>query len=371
MANPVEFNRRHELRSMSLTIPLLGERNSYLVVRIPNEVAQEAVRLARELPDTERPAFLREWILRNQQAVLEAYARGGRSERRFRFDIVPATAARVGEATPRRIAEPNPPQRQAPEESPHRLIETRHFYDDGRDVAPPGWRAAPANAPIPQEVRVRANQFQPRRGAGQIPMGDGRIEEFGGRRYLYLACYHTIPAPRHPSVSVYVQAEPQAPPRVIQPDQAPERPVAGPRPRAEERQLPPFPSQIKGGNGSQARPYEVYLSRAEVDRAPASASQADTIVSVPLVLDIEGLGVMRFSVAFRGRQVTRTARGATQGELWQIIRQTADRVAAERGVRVESSAFRTAQTSYAQSFPRIMSQIEAADPDLGRYLSSN
>lgn len=385
MASPVEFNRRHELRSVTLTIPLLGERNSYLVVRIPNEMAQEAVRLAREQPEAERPAFLREWLMRNQQVVLETYVRGGRSARRFNYEVVPGAAMRVTDATPRRVAEPNPPPRQVVEESPHRLIETRHYYDHGEDTPPPGWRAIRRGETLPAEVRARSNVLRPPRGDGQVPLGDGRTEEFSGHRYLYLSCTHGPDRGnprRHEGISVYVPDENyRAPaPRVIQPEVRGSREVVPsppierreiPVPQPQRRELPPFPTQIKGGNGSQQRPYEVYMSRAEVQQDPRHDSPAENIITVPLELSIEGLGNVRFLVAFRGRQLTRSVRGQTQGELWQILRQTVDRVAAERSVRLDNTAIRTAQSSYLRSFPQIMARVEAADADLGRYLSSN
>jgi hypothetical protein len=377
MASPVE-TRRGELRSVTLTIPLLSERNTYLVVRLPNEAVQEAVRQARELPEAERPAFLREWVMRNQQAVIEQYVRSGRSERRFRYDVVPVAATRVAEATPRRVIEPNPTPRV--EESPHRQIEQmRRVSPDGTDIVPAGWRRLRQGEQLPPDVRVRANQVHLER----LTLGDAVVEEFSGTRYLYLKCWHPPDSRntrRHHGVSVFLQAEP----RVIRPTEVQgtreitppppverrEIPVA---PRRGERQLPPFPSQIKGGNGSAQRPYAVYMSREEVDRAEQEERRnaSTTIVTVPLIVTIEGLGQMRFSVSFRAAQIIRSVRSQTQGELWHIIRQTAERVAAERNVRVESSAYRTGIASYNQSFPQIMAQIERADPDLGRYLSSN
>jgi hypothetical protein len=348
--------RRGQLRSVTLTIPLLSERNTYLVVRLPNEIVQDAVRQARELPEAERPAFLRDWVMRNQQAVLEQYVRTGRSERRFRYDVVPVPT-RMGEVTPRRV-EP---------EQAHRMIqEYRQVSRTGQDIVPAGGWRRPREGELPQAIRERANQHH----LGRIPLGDGVAEEYGGARYFYLKCWHPPDSRnprRHHGISVFVADESvravTPPPQEI----PSERPV---RPATEQRQLPPFPSQIKGGNGSSQRPYEVFMSRAEVERDEPRAG-ATAVIRVPINVDIEGLGSLRFMVGFRARQVTRNRRQSTQTELWQIIRQTAERVAAERGVRVDNTAFRTAIASYNQSFPRIMDQIEQQDPDLRRYLAEN
>ncbi|MEW6722463.1 MAG: hypothetical protein AB1324_04325 [Candidatus Micrarchaeota archaeon] len=271
LSNPVTL-RRGEVQSITLTIPLLSDRNSYLVVRLPDESVRALMSHLGTLPQDQRREFTVEWIMRNQQAVLDQYVRSGGSERRFRYDVVPIQAQPpILSSTPRRVDEQRPPARETVprrEESPHRLVEQRHYYDDGRDRAPQGWRAPRANE-LPQEVRTRANELQPRNRRGQMPMGDGRIEEYNGRRYLYLACYHTTPAPRHASVSVFVQAEQRAEDRAREPTPVPgpvraeePAPVGQMRRRGAQQETPtrqPIPPTLGGGSGTERSPFVVNI----------------------------------------------------------------------------------------------------------------
>ena len=189
LTNPVEI-RRGEIKSIAIVVPLLSAPNKYLVARFSDQSLQPLMQQLRDLPEAQRQDFVRGWVVRTQQTIYEEYRR---DPSRARF-IVPSV--------PRRAEESRPPITQAPG---HTFISQSHFWDDGRDQIPPGWRSGGAD--LPQEVRVRANYFQPRNERGKIPLGDGRVEEYNGRRYLYLACIHTIPSPPHPSISVFVQAK--------------------------------------------------------------------------------------------------------------------------------------------------------------------
>ncbi len=285
MANPVVL-RRGEVQSITLTIPLLSGPNDYLVVRLPDEAVRGMLTHARTLPPNERTNFIREWIMRNQQAVIEQHVRSGPTTRRFRYDVVPVQAQpRVTEATPRRV-EP------APQPPPTTAVPRRE--------GPPPAAVQPA-APRPAE--------QPRR---VIQPGSPRRE---------------------------------SPPLT-------EHPVTPPAPRAQQH--PPFPQQIRGGNGSSARPYTLYMTPAEVARR----GRSETILDFTMNFDVEPVGRVTFRVYLTEAQASAANRAATQGEIWQIIRRTYERVASERGVRVDSSAFRDARPGYNRSFSRVMAQYD-------------
>jgi len=87
MASPVQM-RRGEVQSITLTIPLLSDRNSYLVVRLPDQAVRDLMAQARALPQEQRAGFIRDWVMRNQQAVLEQHIRSGGRSRQFRYDVV-------------------------------------------------------------------------------------------------------------------------------------------------------------------------------------------------------------------------------------------------------------------------------------------
>jgi hypothetical protein len=324
MSHPLETTRSGEVRALTITVPLLSERNSYLVVRLPENLVRDVLSYAGTLPEDQRRDYLSEWIIRNQQAVLSQYIQSGRTSRAFRYDVVPARIQVTG-AVPRRVEPQQPPVANAvprrEEQSPFRLIEQRHFFDDGRDVVPDGWRAPNRNE-LPQEVRVRANVLQPAHGQGQIPLGDGRIEEFNGKQYLFQACWHTIPAPRHPGISVRVvaetrnqprqapQAQPQAAPRVEQPPvRGPsERPVPRPAPREENR-------EIRSGDGSRRTPFLVTLQRDRSSRNDLSGQE----VEIPVTFDVGGRVYFRFNVTLS--QIANSKIDQTYSEMIRIARQ--------------------------------------------------
>jgi hypothetical protein len=243
-------------------------------------------------------------------------------------------------------------------------VEQRRFYDDGRDQAPQGWRA-PRSDELPQEVRTRANQLQPRDRRGEIPLGEGRIEEYNGRRYLYLACYHTVPAPRHASISVFVQTE-----RVISPgdqERTPPPSVRVPAAGQQRVELPPLPSQITGGNGSTQRPYEVRPAAGR-ERGDVLAASA---VDIPFSFQIEGVGTVKFLVHLTLSQMARSRRTATQTELRTIFTAGIQRRAQESGRRLDQTAVRDAMSSLPRAFSEAVSRVEAQDREMAVYMREN
>src|SRR5262249_51238366 len=130
-------------------------------------------------------------------------------------------------------------------------------------------------------------------------MGDGRVEEYNGRRYMYLGCYHTIPAPVHESITVLVPDESVtshsfrptvvAPYEQRQPAQITETrtdlppPVVAPQLRAVE----PLPEQgstaparmanreITGGSGTRRDPFMITIQRDRVGGNSLGASEIE------------------------------------------------------------------------------------------------
>lgn len=200
-----------EIEGITLTMPT-STPGSYLVVRLPDEVVDEMVNYYKSLLPSMRAGFLDDWISKNQEKALEEYLGGAGNS--FSFDAVPARPnPYLSHATPRRASRPSETSDQYAAPG-HKLIGQIHVWEpsDGPleywlGKIPPGWRAPADDNELPYEVRVRANFFQPKYEAGKIPLGDARIEEFNGRRYLYLACKHTIPQPIHDSVTVLVQSQ--------------------------------------------------------------------------------------------------------------------------------------------------------------------
>ncbi len=93
MASPVETSRKGEIRGMTLTVPLLSGRDSYLVVRVPEQSVKDLAAYVLTLPEKDRSEYVRQWVLNNQQAVLEQYVRNGRQEKRFNYDVMPVKSS--------------------------------------------------------------------------------------------------------------------------------------------------------------------------------------------------------------------------------------------------------------------------------------
>lgn len=182
MAHPVE-TRRGAVQSITLTVPLLSS-NSYLVVRLPQQAVRDMLEHVRTLPPDQRPGFVREWIMRNQQAVIEQHIRSGGRQRRFRYDVVPVAAVRLS-STPRRVEGERPPaggtvprreETRSPTGGSRRPIQPR--VEESRGVsgpAPPAAMRPPTVAPPPAPVEAPAPQLR-RRGARSGP------QEFEGGR---------------------------------------------------------------------------------------------------------------------------------------------------------------------------------------------
>ena len=272
LSSPVQ-TRRGEVQGITLTIPLLTERNAYLVVKLPDQAVRELVEKARALPENQRAAFIRGWVMRNQQAILEQHVRSPAGTKSFRYDVVPVAVQPVAKATPQRTEPPKPPAA----------------------------AAVPSRREMPTERRIQ------------------------------------------------------------------------PGPSATRSQLPPLPAQVKGGGGSRASPYVVYRSDADMRRlrAQSSSSAKDTIIEMPFRIDVEGLGSVYFTVRASASQLTKSARSATATELWRIFQASMQRIAAERGVRLDSTAVRDARRMFNQSFPRVMQNVEAQDKGLREYLGSH
>lgn len=154
LQHPVEL-RRGEVRSITLTIPLLNDNTSYLVVRLPDNVVQALLTHVRTLPQSERQEFIYNWVMRNQQAVIEQHIRSGGRDRRFRYDVVPIQALpRVTESTPRRV-EP-PPQPPVSATVPRREPAAPQPAQPARRVIQPG---QPAQAPQSSVTVVAPPRF--------------------------------------------------------------------------------------------------------------------------------------------------------------------------------------------------------------------
>ncbi len=371
MQNPLTTSRRGEVQGLTITVPLITERNSYLVVRLPANVVQDLLTHVQTLPEEQRRNYLSEWIIRNQQSVLDSYIRSGRTSRPFRYDVVPSRIEPgVGETVPRRVEPPQaPPVANAvprrEEQSPHRLIEVIHVWNPTQGEVPRGWLGAtpdgwrsPGANELPQEVRTRANVLRPRTGPGQVPLGDGRIEEFNGRRYLYLSCYHTVPAPTHEAITVFVQAE-RAPAQM----QAPQ--IPGPLPEPRERPVPSPPPQqreedreIRGGSGTRASPFRAYVLRDRSNRNDMSGSE----VVIPINFDVGGR--VYFNVNVTVSQISNSKIDQTYGEIIRIARQAIGTMEDYRGGRV---SLRQDLPGFRDSVRRSM----ADHPDVLRYMESH
>jgi len=259
ISNPVEL-RRGEVRSITLTIPLLTDRNSYLVVRLPDQAVQDLLSHVRTLPTNERNTFIRDWVMRNQQLIIEQHIRIGGRERRFRYDVVPVQSMpRVGEATPRRV-EPAP--------------------------------QPPVSATVPRRE-------PPATAPPQTAAPQGRVIQPGGA----------------PPSSTTRRAPPLVPPPVVAPPQPTERPVAPAAPaarREEERWW-------LGGSGTRASPYRIRLPTRRARGDGIEASEIEIPITITNVgrftinVTLSQISSSRFEATYREMiQLCRQGYGQTE-----------------------------------------------------------
>lgn len=103
MASPVTL-RNGRIRSLIISVPLIEQRNRYLVLQVPQSIITALNDHLLSLPGGGRGRYMRRWHHRNQMAMLEAYTGSGVAGRagrqRFDFHILPLSAVRVAGTTP-------------------------------------------------------------------------------------------------------------------------------------------------------------------------------------------------------------------------------------------------------------------------------
>lgn len=284
LSNPVEI-RNGAVRSITLTIPLLSDNNSYLVVRLPDASVQGLLTQARTLPEADRPGFIRDWIMRNQQAVIEQHLRAGGRDRRFRYDVVPVPVAqpRTQDSTPRRV-EPTP-QPPVTTSVPSRTTSPQ---------STPPQQAAPATPPQQAAPVAPPQQAQP-----QQPQTRGRTIQPG--------------APTAPVV---------APP--VSTQQPTERPIVAPAPQQRQEE-----QWWLGGEGTRRSPYRIRLL---TRRATGNGTDASE-----LIIPISVTSVGRFEVSVTLNQVSASRFEASYNEILQLIRRGYAQTEGGRGGTVRLS----------------------------------
>ncbi|VVC04756.1 Uncharacterised protein [Candidatus Bilamarchaeum dharawalense] len=88
----VEFVGK-ELRSITLTLPLLNPSDSYLIIRLPHESLKEMTQYIKTLPKNQQISFVYDWLMRNQNVALEKYQKN--KAKQFTYDIIPLKLSRI------------------------------------------------------------------------------------------------------------------------------------------------------------------------------------------------------------------------------------------------------------------------------------
>ncbi|MFH1685783.1 MAG: hypothetical protein ABH983_05775, partial [Candidatus Micrarchaeota archaeon] len=145
------------------------------------------------LPPAQREPFVRTWIERNQQSMINAYF--GNQRDRFNFDFVPHSAVTVSPTPRRTVVQPQPTPRRTETPTPRRTITT----PPPPQVTTPVEPVVPGPTPRPRATReqvdgvtggsgTRSAPYQVRYTVGRGRSGLGATEiavpfVFYGRRY--------------------------------------------------------------------------------------------------------------------------------------------------------------------------------------------
>jgi len=196
IANPVEMNRG-QIRRVTLIIPTFGPprgaNRQYLVARIPQAQVRELTTHLATLPPAQREQFVRTWIERNQQSMINAYF--GNQRARFNFDFVPHSAVTASPTPVRTPAQPQPTPQRRESPTPRRTITTPPPPQVTAPVEPVVPGPSPRARTTREEVDgvtggsgTRAVPYQIRYTVGRGRRGLGATEiavpfVFYGRRY--------------------------------------------------------------------------------------------------------------------------------------------------------------------------------------------
>lgn len=77
----------NEVTSITLTLPLLSAKNSYLVIHFPEEPVRTLMDRAKMLPKEQQVSFVQEWLVKNQNIALNQYLHDT-SVHSFRCDTI-------------------------------------------------------------------------------------------------------------------------------------------------------------------------------------------------------------------------------------------------------------------------------------------
>ncbi|MFH1785774.1 MAG: hypothetical protein ABH842_05080 [Candidatus Micrarchaeota archaeon] len=97
-----------KVKSITLVLPLLNEKNAYLVIKLPESVLKDVLEHAAKLPEAQRTQFVQDWLMKNQDVALQQYIKS--KAKVFTLDVVPV-----------RVAEPSRLGTIHLEKAPHRI----------------------------------------------------------------------------------------------------------------------------------------------------------------------------------------------------------------------------------------------------------
>lgn len=166
--------------------------------------------------------------------------------------------------------------------------------------------------------------------------------------------------PRRTERAAPRRAEAPATPRRVETPEA--GPSAGPTLRITRRRLPTLPSQVRGGSGTRASPYQVHLTGGRATRGIG----AQEIVA-PTTLDIEGVGNVYVRVNVTANMINSQRLNTTSGELRTVFSACIRRAAAERGRRLDSSASRTALSQTTRFLRQMAERASGQSAQLREY----
>jgi hypothetical protein len=180
MTRPVTV-RRGRISGVTISVPLITQRNKYLVLSVPSGVVGQLVDHLRTLPAGQRGRYMRRWMGRNQSSMLEAYAESGvsgrRGRQRFSFTLVPVGTAGI---TPRRTRATATPRITSPGAAP-RITSPGEVRTGQPTDRTPGLRITRRRKPsLPRTVKggsgTHSKPYQVRPRKGRATRGTGSTQ---------------------------------------------------------------------------------------------------------------------------------------------------------------------------------------------------
>jgi hypothetical protein len=82
-----------KIKSITLALPVVREKDTYLMIRLPEQTLTELLEKSKLVPKPQRKQFIQNWLMKNQQVALDYYMKSGAKD--FTYDSISVQLNRI------------------------------------------------------------------------------------------------------------------------------------------------------------------------------------------------------------------------------------------------------------------------------------